>query len=172
VPESHERAGAGDAPVLLRWLAIVEIAVVGAILVTSLCVTLDAIVVRNLGQSTGDWTLKLPELMLGWLTYIGMGALVTERGHVAAHMFLRKLPARLRRWAEVFSDVVTIVVLVVIIVGAVSIVKQQIEIGATDQELNDIASWVLLAVLPAGLALTVLHLLGDIYVVLRRRILP
>lgn len=164
-------AGA-EAPAFLRWLARAEIVVVGAILLVSLGLTLVTIVERNLGHSTGDWSLKLPELMLGWMTYIGMGALVTERGHVAADMFLRRFPARLQRWAEVLADLVTIAILALIIAGAVSIVKQQLEIGTTDEELNDFPTWILLSVLPVGLALTVLHLLGDIYVVLRRRVGP
>ncbi len=169
--QTAQDAGA-EAPAFLRWLARAEIVVVGAILLVSLGLTLVTIVERNLGHSTGDWSLKLPELMLGWMTYIGMGALVTERGHVAADMFLRRFPARLQRWAEVLADGVTIVVLALIIAGAVSIVKQQLEIRTTDEELGDFPTWILLSVLPVGLALTVLHLLGDIYVVLRRRLAP
>lgn len=158
----------GQAPAFARWLARAEIAVVSAILLTSLAITLATIVARNAGVSTGDWSLKLPELMLVWMTFLGMGALVTEHGHVAADMVLRRLPPRGQRIAGTASCLVVSAVLAVILVGAVSIAAQQMDIGATDDELWQVPSVYLLSVLPFGIALTILHLLAEIRAIWRR----
>jgi TRAP-type C4-dicarboxylate transport system permease small subunit len=157
----------GRAPGAVRWLARAEVAVVGGILIISLLITLYAIVARNLGHSTGDWALKLPELMLVWMTFLGMGALVTEHGHVAADMFLMRFSPRWQRIALTCSALITTAVLAIILAGAVSIVRTQIEIGATDEELFEIPTAIVLAGLPLGLAITILHLLADIYTIWR-----
>ncbi len=162
----------GGAPAAVRWIAKAEVAVVGVILVVSLAITLTTIVERNLGHSTGDWSLKLPELMLVWMTFLGMGALVTEHGHVSADMLLRRLPLRGQQVAESASAAITAVVLAIIMVGAVSIVRQQFEIGATDEELGGVSEALLLSIMPIGLGITILHLLVEIYVIWRPRPRP
>ena len=162
----------GGAPAAVRWIAKAEVAVVGVILVVSLLITLTTIIERNLGHSTGDWSLKLPELMLVWMTFLGMGALVTEHGHVSADMLMRRLPHRGQQVAESASVAITAVVLAVIMVGAVSIVRQQFEIGATDEELWGVSEALLLSVMPLGLGITILHLLVEIYVIWRPRPRP
>jgi TRAP-type C4-dicarboxylate transport system permease small subunit len=158
----------GGPPAVLRWIATAEVAIVSGILLASLGITLLTIVERNLGHSTGDWTLKLPELMLIWITFLGMGALVTEHGHVAADMVLRRFSPRWQRIAETASAVVTSLVHPLILTGAISIAKQQVDIGATDDELWEIPTAYLLSILPIGLALTILHLVAEIFVIWRR----
>lgn len=158
----------GGPPAVLRWVSTAEVATVSAILLASFVITLVTIVERNLGHSTGDWTLKLPELMLIWMTFLGMGALVTEHGHVAADMVLRRFPPRWQRIAETASAVITSLVLALILAGAISIAKQQVDVGATDDDLWEIPTAYLLSILPLGLALTILHLLAEIYMIWRR----
>ena len=157
----------GGAPAAVRWIARAEVALVGAILLISLLITLYAIIARNLGYSTGDWALKLPEIMLVWMTFLGMGALVTEHGHVAADMFLMRFPPRWQRIAQTASAVISAAILALIVVGAVSIVRQQIDIGATDEELFDVPTAYILSVLPLGLSIAIMHLLVEIYVIWR-----
>jgi hypothetical protein len=55
-----------------------------------------------------------------------------------------------------------------ILAGAISIAKQQIDVGATDDDLWEIPTAYLLSILPIGLALTILHLLAEIHVIWRR----
>jgi TRAP-type C4-dicarboxylate transport system permease small subunit len=157
----------GRAPAAVRWIARAEVALVGAILLISLLITLYAIFARNMGHSTGDWALKLPELLLVWMTFLGMGALVTERGHVAADMFVARMPANWQRWCRTASAVLSAVVLAFILAGAVSIVRTQIDIGATDEELFNVPTAITLAGLPFGLAVTVLHLLVELFAIWR-----
>lgn len=159
--------GAGEAPAAVRWLAHAELVVVGAILVASLALTLVSIVERNLGHSTGDWALRLPELMLVWMTFLGMGALVTERGHVAADLFLVHFSPRWQRIANTASIIITAAVLALILAGSLSILRQQIDVGATDQELYDLPVALLLAGLPIGIVLTLGHLAVELFVTWR-----
>jgi TRAP-type C4-dicarboxylate transport system permease small subunit len=155
------------APAAVRWLARAEITVVGTILLTSLLITLYSILARNFGHSTGDWTLKLPELLLVWMTFLGMGALVTERSHVAADMVLSLFSPRWQRIAQTASALITSVVLGLILFGAASIVRMQLDIGATDDELFGLPLAVILGGLPLFLAITIVHLLVDIYAIWR-----
>lgn len=161
-----EEPGAA-APAVFRWLAKAEVAVAALLLLCALGITLTTIVERNLGHSTGDWSLKLPELILAWLTFLGMAGLVTERGHVAADMFVRRFPPKWQKAAETLADLITAFVLGAILVGAIEIVRQQMEINATDEELWDFPTAGLLSILPIGLGLTILHLLADIWTVWR-----
>jgi TRAP-type C4-dicarboxylate transport system permease small subunit len=159
----------GRAPAAVRWVARAEVALVGTLLLISLLITLYAIVARNLGHSTGDWALKLPELLLVWMTFFGMGALVTERGHVAADMFLRRFPPRWQRIAMTASALVSAGVLALILTGAVTIVRMQLDVGATDEELFQVPTAIILGGLPLGLAITILHLVVEVYVIWRPR---
>lgn len=167
--ESPHDGGGGAAPAVVRWVARAEIAISGLLLLAALGITLVTIVERNLGHSTGDWSLKLPELALAWITFLGMGGLVTERGHVAADMFLRLFPPRGQRVAESLSMLIAAVVLGVLLAGAVAILRQQIQMGGTDEELWDIPEWILIAVLPLGLGITILHMLVEVWVIWRPR---
>jgi TRAP-type C4-dicarboxylate transport system permease small subunit len=162
-----EQMHGGGAPAAVRWIAKAEIAVSGLLLLAALGITLATIVERNLGHSTGDWSLKLPELILAWLTFLGMGGLVTERGHVAADMFLRMFPPRGQRVAESLSMLIAVVVLGVLLAGAIAILRQQMQMGGTDEELWDVPEWILVAVLPAGLGLTIFHMIVQIRVIWR-----
>ena len=162
-----EETRGGGAPAAVRWIARAEIAVAGLLLLAALGITLVTIVERNLGHSTGDWSLKLPELALAWITFLGMGGLVTERGHVAADMFLRMLPPRGQRVAETLSTLIAGIVLAVILAGAIAILRQQIEMGGTDEELWDIPEWILISVLPVGLGITILHMIVELWAIWR-----
>jgi len=157
----------GRAPAVMHWLARLEISTVGAILLISLLITFYAIIARNAGLSTGDWTLKLPELLLVWMTFLGMGALVTEHGHIAADMLLMLFTPRWQRIAQTVSAVITTAVLGLILAGAVSIVCMQIEIGATDDELFGLPTAVTLGALPVCLGITILHLVVELYAIWR-----
>lgn len=157
----------GRLAAVMRRLARLEIAAVGAILLISLLITLYAIIARNLGYSTGDWTLQLPELLLVWMTFLGMGALVTERGHIAADMVLNMFTPRWRRIAQTVSVLVTVAVLGLILAGAVTIVGMQIDIGATDDELFGLPTAVTLGGLPVCLGIAILHLVMEIVAIWR-----
>lgn len=157
----------GGVPAAVRWLVAIEVGLAGVLLLGALGVTLTTIVERNLGHSTGEWSLKLPELMLMWLTFLGMGALVTEHGHVSADMVLRRMPPRGQQVAETLSALITAIVLAFILWGAISIVSQQMDINATDEDLWDVPEAALLSVLPIGLAITILHLLVEIWFIWR-----
>lgn len=163
---THQDEG-GGAPAFIRWLARIEVGVASVLMLAALVITIVTIVERNTGGSTGEWSLKLPELALMWLTFLGMGALVTEHGHVAADMVLRRMPARGQKVAETLSAVATVAVFALILWGAVSIVGQQMDINATDDDLWDVPEALLLSILPIGLGITILHLVVEIWTIWR-----
>lgn len=148
-------------PDFARRVASVFVGLVGVILLTSLAITIYTIFSRNLGYSTDDWVLKLPESMLGWMTFLGMGALVAEGGHVAADMFITLASRTTQRLAYATWTLITAAVLALILAGSLSIVLQTYDIGQTDAEIFDLPQWIILLPLPTGLGLTILHLLAE-----------
>ena len=66
--EDHGGEG-GNAPAFVRWMARIEVGIASVLLLAALVVTIVTIVERNIGGSTGEWSLKLPELGLMWLTF-------------------------------------------------------------------------------------------------------
>lgn len=131
-------------------------------LVVAFGITLYAIVWRNTGHSTGDWALHVPENLLIWCTFIGMGGLVAEQGHVRMDMLVDRLSPFGRRMAATASALIGVAVLGVIAVGAMSMVWQTWRIGQTDEEFFDLPSWLLLSPLPLGLVLTMIHLVAGV----------
>jgi TRAP-type C4-dicarboxylate transport system permease small subunit len=151
-----------------KRIASVFVGLVGVILLTSLAITIYTIISRNAGYSTDDWVLKLPESMLGWMTFLGMGALVAEGGHVAADMFIALASRRFQRVAYTGWTLITAGVLALILAGSLSIVVQTYDIGETNFEIFDLPQWIILLPLPAGLGITILHLLAEAVSVWRR----
>lgn len=155
---SQNGAGQGFA----RRMAGIGIGVVSVTLLVSLAITLFTIVSRNLGYSTDDWVLRLPEVMLGWMTFLGMGALVAEGGHVAADMFITLASRGAQKVAHAVWSLVAAGILALIMAGAVSIVLQTYDIGQTNAEIFDLPQWLILLPLPVGLAITIVHLLIEV----------
>jgi TRAP-type C4-dicarboxylate transport system permease small subunit len=155
-------------PSLVRWLARLEIGLVAAMLLAAFGITAYAIVVRNLGDSTGDWTLKLPETLLVWMTFVGAAPLVAEGSHVSADLLGARLPPRVHAGVETLIHLVIIVVLAFIAYGAWQIVAETYAIEERDPELFEWPRWIFLVGLPLGLALTILHFALDIVEVWRR----
>ncbi len=153
-PESVHRGVA-------QRIASVFVGLVGVILLISLVITIYTIVARNTGYSTGDWVLKLPESMLAWMTFLGMGALVAEGGHVAADMFITLASRNIQRVAHVTWTLITAAVLALILVGSASIVLQTYQIGETNTEVFGMQEWIILLPLPVGLGIAILHLLAE-----------
>ena len=80
--------------------------------------------------------------------------------------FSAQSPVEYPRFLAIMAyTVISAGVLALIVVGAVSIVRQQIDIGATDEELFDIPTAFILSVLPLGLTIAIMHLLVEIYVI-------
>ena len=145
-----------------EWLARVELVLVALMLLVALLITAYAIVARNAGFSTGDWALSLPEVLLVWMTFLGVGALVTRRTHVAADFVVEQLPPTLRRAARVLVALVSIGVLAVLAWGGFQVVVQLRGAGLVDSEVFSLPKAAEVAVIPLGLGLCILHLLADI----------
>jgi TRAP-type C4-dicarboxylate transport system permease small subunit len=144
-----------------RRIASVFVGLAGVILLISLAITIYTIIARNTGHSTADWVLKLLESMLGWMTFLGMGALVAEGGHVAADMFITLASRTIQRLAYATWTLITAAVLALILAGSVSIVQQTYAIGETNIEIFGMPQWIILLPLPVGLGITILHLLAE-----------
>ena len=149
-----------------EWLARIELALVALMLLAALLITAYAIVARNAGYSTGDWALSLPEVLLVWMTFLAVGALVTRREHVAADFLVKQLPPRLERTVHVLVALTSIGVLAVLVWGGWMVTLRLHQAGLTDSEVFNLSKAAEVSVIPLGLGLCIVHLLADIIRVL------
>lgn len=150
----------GILEVVLRWLARLELAAVAVMLLAALSISAYSIVFRNLGYSTGDWALTLPEVLLVWMTFIGCGALVTRNEHVTADFLLIALPRRLRRIVSAAVLVVAFLTLVPVVWGSWLIVLRMWDIGVGNGQLLNAPQALLYAAIPIGCGLALFHIFG------------
>lgn len=146
----------------VEWLARVEMILVALMLLVALLITAYAIIARNAGFSTGDWALSLPEVLLVWMTFLAVGALVTRRAHVTADFLVDQLPPALRRALRVLLALGAIGVLAVLAWGGIEVVMQLRGAGLVDSEVFNLPKAAEVAVIPLGLGLCILHLLVEI----------
>lgn len=144
----------------MRWLARLELTAVSLMLAMALSMSAYSIVARNLGYSTADWLLTLPEILLVWMTFLGCGALVTRNEHVAADFLLILLPRRVRVAAGLAMLGLAAAALVPVVLGSTTIVIQMWKVGVRNSELLDLPQALFYAAIPVGLGLTVVHIFG------------
>lgn len=144
----------------LRWLARIELAAVSLMLVSALLISAYSIVFRNLGYSTGDWALTLPEVLLVWMTFIGCGSLVTRGEHVAADFLVTLIPQSLQKWVSFATLGIAFVSLLPVLWGSCFIVERLWSVGVRNSELLNVPQAVLTAAIPLGLGLCLLHMTG------------
>lgn len=147
---------------VLRWLAWVELAAVSLMLIAALLISGYSIVFRNLGFSTGDWALTLPEVLLVWMTFIGCGALVTRDEHVTADFLIVALPRKSRAIVRVLVYLVAFVTIIPVLWGSCLIVARMWQVGVKNGQLLDVPQALLYAAVPIGCGLCLLHILGKI----------
>jgi len=145
---------------VLRWLARIELAAVSLMLVAALLISAYSIVFRNLGYSTGDWALTLPEVLLVWMTFIGCGSLVTRNEHVAADFLVMLFPRSLQKWVNFAVLGIAFISLLPAFWGSWFIVERLWNIGMRNSELLNVPQAVLSAAIPLGVGLCLLHIIG------------
>lgn len=101
-----------------RLLAVLILAAMTAI------VTLQVIFRYLLGQPLA-WSEELARLLQVWLTYIAVGTVLGERGHIEVDFFVGLLPVRVRVLIAVFTDVLIALFSVVLINAGVALVTVQ-----------------------------------------------
>ena len=88
------------------------------ILFTALMLSLVLMIIsRNVPFINFDvmWTDEVGRYMLVYLVFLGSGLAMIEGKHIRVDFILEQLSPRLRRWVELFNDLVTIAFLLVMV---------------------------------------------------------
>ena len=116
-----------------RLLAIVMDACgwIGAILIGLMALLVGAdIGLRALGQGNLAWANEVIEYMITGATFIGAPWVLHHHGHVNIDIVVAHLPAGLRRWVNVFGNIVCLLISAVMFYESVQVVLDTRESGA------------------------------------------
>lgn len=97
------------------------------ILFTALMLSLVLMIIsRNVPFINFDvmWTDEVGRYMLVYLVFLGSGLAMIEGKHIRVDFILEQLSPRLRRWVELFNDLVTIAFLLVMVVSGFILVQK------------------------------------------------
>lgn len=97
------------------------------ILFTALMLSLVLMIIsRNVSFINFDvmWTDEVGRYMLVYLVFLGSGLAMIEGKHIRVDFILEQLSPRLRRWVELFNDLVTIAFLLVMVVSGFILVRK------------------------------------------------
>lgn len=89
-----------------RYGLVLEWVVMALMVILALEVTLG-IVFRTLGQSL-VWYDEVASVLLAWLTFYGSALASVKRGHIGCPEVVEQLPAHIRRWINVLSQVLVL----------------------------------------------------------------
>jgi TRAP-type C4-dicarboxylate transport system permease small subunit len=89
-----------------RYGLVLEWVVMVLMVVLAVEVTLG-IAFRTLGQSL-VWYDEVASVLLAWLTFYGSALASVKRGHIGCPEVVDQLPAQIRRWINIFSQVLVL----------------------------------------------------------------
>jgi TRAP-type C4-dicarboxylate transport system permease small subunit len=89
-----------------RYGLVLEWVVMFLMVALAVEVTLG-IVFRTLGQSL-VWYDEVASVLLAWLTFYGSALASVKRGHIGCPEVVDQLPAQMKRWISIFSQVLVL----------------------------------------------------------------
>src|SRR3990167_4881314 len=95
-----------------RYGLFLEWGVMFLMVVLAVEVTLG-IVYRTLGQSL-VWYDEVASVLLAWLTFYGSALASVKRGHIGCPEVVEQLPPQVKRWVNIFSQVLVILFFVLL----------------------------------------------------------
>jgi TRAP-type C4-dicarboxylate transport system permease small subunit len=95
--------------IVKRFLEVVVILLFVAIIVF----TFAQVVTRYFPMNPFAWTEEISRLLLVWATYLGVSVVVANHDHIRVDFLLSRFPASIRRYDELFQNVVFLVFSVV-----------------------------------------------------------
>ncbi len=140
----------------LRPALTIELIGLGSLLCLVLVIMATTVAQRYLPVPSSTWLPELARFAVVWLTFLGIGYLISSEGHIALLLKFEWLSARAVKTLDLVATVLVGVVSVVIAVGGFAFVQRQG--GLASPALGLPMGWVYGAAL-AGFGLAALHAL-------------
>jgi TRAP-type C4-dicarboxylate transport system permease small subunit len=121
-----------------------------------------AVVIRYLNYKPPVWVIQYTEYALLWITFLGTGWLLREKGHIRIDTLVSRLNPTAARWLEIFNDIVGLAVAVVIFwVGSTNTVDLYAR-GIADVKAVTLPMYALFAVIPFGGLMLLIQFVRDL----------
>lgn len=106
----HEQAMQAGDSALARFRQRYGLALEWVVMVLMVALAVEVtlgIVFRTLGQSL-VWYDEVASILLAWLTFYGSALASVKRGHIGCPEVVDQLPPRIKRWINIFSQVLVL----------------------------------------------------------------
>jgi len=150
--------------IVTKQLALVagDLAGICAFIMASI-ITLD-ITLRYVFNAPFKWVCELSSYLLLVIVFLGLAYTHKERGHINADVLLRRLPARVQKWATVLNSIAFLICTAFLFKINLGFLLTSVKFGTTSQTSWDVplAPWQ--AIMPLGLIFLGLLIIRDIYI--------
>lgn len=131
---------------------------IALLFVSMVLVTFTQVVLRYAFGTGLLWAVELTSYLFGWLVLFGASYVLKKRGHIGVDALVKLLPARLARVVELTAVALCLFYAVIMGVGGYRYVASMYAIGLEAEDMA-IQRWILLSIIPIGLALLFVRLL-------------
>lgn len=149
------------APIYRHLAAVLERLEEGFIallFVAMVLVTFTQVVLRYAFGTGLLWAVELTSYLFGWLVLFGASYVLKKRGHIGVDALVKLLPPWLARRVELMAVALCLFYAVIMAVGGYRYVASMYVIGIEAEDMP-IKRWILLSIIPIGMALLFVRLL-------------
>lgn len=143
-----------------RILLYIEIILASSSIFCAWLITLYSIIMRNLGYSTGDWTIELPVTLISWAIFVGSGYGIALNKHIKTDFFLKVIfPARFHKTLITIQYFAMLIFIAIIIYYGIISTQLYIETHYKLYELFYVPFSIIFVIVPLSMAVWIFHII-------------
>lgn len=135
-----------------RWHDHLEEGLIALLLSSMTLLTFVQVVLRYVFNSGITWALEATTYLFGWLIFFGIGYGVKIGSHIGVDIAVRALPHGIRRAVGLMAVLLSMSYAAIVFYGGYNYVATMYTLGVEAEDI-EIQRWVLLLILPIGLAM-------------------
>lgn len=143
-----------------RVLLYIEIILASSSILFALLITLYSIITRNLGYSTGDWTIELPVTLITWAVFIGAGYNISLNKHIKTDFFLKVIfPTRFQKTIIIIQYYILLILIAIILYYGIISTQLYIETHYKLYELFYTPFFIVFIIIPLSMLAWIFHII-------------
>src|SRR5699024_1948143 len=122
--------------------------IIGSILFLVMLIVLTFQTLSHQGFGTPlVWSEQLSKLLFIYAGYIGVVASIKDKSHVAIDVVLNKLPPKVRKWVELFNQIIILAALIAVFIISIPIVQNQTHLTIVSLNISQVYLYLALPIL-------------------------
>jgi len=122
--------------------------IIGSILFIAMLIVLTFQTLSHQGFGTPlVWSEQLSKLLFIYAGYIGVVASIKDKSHVAIDVVLNKLPPKVRKWVELFNQIIILAALIAVFIISIPIVQNQTHLTIVSLNISQVYLYLALPIL-------------------------